>query len=234
VLIIVMVVGVAATNWFEGDFDFASGSSVQQTFEEPMTPGLQHATFHLRSGAGRFSINDTTQQLARATTEAGFGKYELTRDHSGDEEELTLDFRGRNRGWNFGHSRNRADIQLNAAPIWTIRLDIGAASGDFDLRPYKVDEVTIDAGASSMRVRLGDRAGETRVRVKTGASSTTIDVPESVGCDVRLETALSGRRLRDFDKISSNRYQTSNFDSATKKISIDVSAGVSQITVHRY
>jgi hypothetical protein len=85
-----------------------------------------------------------------------------------------------------------------------------------------------------MKVRLGDKSEETRVKVKTGASSTTIEVPESVGCEVQLETALSGKRIRGFDKISGSRYQTSNFESATKKIYIDVSAGVSQITVERY
>jgi hypothetical protein len=51
---------------------------------------------------------------------------------------------------------------------------------------------------------------------------------------VRLQTALSGKRIRGFEKISSNRYQTSNFDEAARKIYVDVEAGVSQITVERY
>ena len=85
-----------------------------------------------------------------------------------------------------------------------------------------------------MKFRLGSRAEETRVKIKTGAATTSIEVPESVGCEVHLQTALSGKRIRGFDKISGNRYQTSNFESAAKKIYIDVSAGVSEIRIDRY
>lgn len=235
VLLIIFMIGAAATtSWFHRDFNFASGEGYQQEFEEPIAPDTHQATFRLQSGAGRFFIRDTTSQLIKASTEVNFGKYVLTREESDHSAYVTLDFRGRSRGWNFGNTHNRVDVRLNSNPTWTIYLEVGAASGDFDLTPYKVEELRIDAGASSMKVRLGDKSEETRVKVKTGASSTTIEVPESVGCEVQLETALSGKRIRGFDKISGSRYQTSNFDSAAKKIYIDVSAGVSQIRVDRY
>jgi hypothetical protein len=235
VLLIIFMIGAAATtSWFHRDFNFTAGEGYQQEFEEPIAPSTQQATFRLQSGAGRFIIRDTTTQLIKASTEVNFGKYVLTREQSDNSAYVTLDFRGRSRGWNFGNTHNRVDVRLNSTPSWTIYLEVGAASGDFDLSPYKVEELRIDAGASSMHVRLGDRSEETRVKVKTGASSTTIEVPESVGCEVQLETALSGKRIRGFDKISGSRYQTSNFESAKKKISIDVSAGVSQIRVDRY
>lgn len=233
-LMIFMVLAFAATQFIHGDYEGWSGDSQSQTFEEPMAPKTEHATFRLRSGAGKFYIRDTTMQLVKAQTEVSFGKYDLTRDQSDNTTSVTLDFRGRSRGWNFGGGRNRADIQLNTAPLWNIYVDVGAASTNFDLSPYKVEELRLNAGASSLKVRLGNRSEETRVRVKTGASSTFVEVPESAGCEVRLQTALSGKRMRGFEKISGNRYQTSNFDGAASKIYIDVEAGVSQITVERY
>lgn len=233
-LMVFMVVAFAATQWFEGDFDVVDGESMTQTFEEPITPATERATFRFQSGAGKFYIHDTTDQLVRAETEVGFGKYNLTREQSDGSAYVTLDFRGRTRNWTFGRARNRADVWLNSAPLWNLQMDVGAASADLDLTPFRVEELRLDAGASSLKVRLGDRSDETSVSIKTGASSTRIEVPESVGCEVRLHTALSGKQIRDFEKISSNRYQTSNFDSAKKKILITVEAGVSQITVSRY
>jgi len=233
-LMIFMVVAFAATQWIHGDFEGAGRDSFAQTFEEPMAPTTEHATFRLQSGAGKFYIRDTTTQLVKAQTEVSFGKYTLSREQSDNSTDVTLDFRGRSRNWNFGGTRNRADVQLNTAPLWNIYVDVGAASANFDLSPYKVEELRLNAGASSLKVRLGNRAEETRVRIKTGASSTQVEVPESVGCEVRLQTALSGKRIRGFEKISSNRYQTSNFDEAARKIYIDVEAGVSQVTVERY
>ena len=233
-LLLFMIAAAATSSWFHNDFDFVSGEGFQQKFEEPIAPNTEKATFRLRSGAGRFYIRDTTNQLVKAETEVNFGKYTLTREQSDNSAYVTLDFRGRNRGWNFGNGRNHVDVRLNSNPSWTINLEVGAASGNFDLSPFKVEELRLDAGASSMRIRLGDRSEETRVTVKTGASSTSIEVPQKVGCEVRLQTALSGKRIRGFEKISNNRYQTSNFESASKKIYIEVSAGVSQIRVDRY
>ena len=233
-LIMFMVFAVAATEWFHHDFSFADRGTYTQSFEEPMAPSTKHATFRLQSGAGRFYIHDTTSQLVKASTEVSFGKYSLSHEQTDKSAYVTLDFRGRSTGWGFGRTRNRAEVNLNSVPTWTINIEVGAASGDFDLTPYKIDELRIDAGASSMKVKLGDRSEETRVKVKTGASSTTIQVPESVGCEVRTETALSSKRIRGFEKISGSRYQTSNFETAAKKIYIDVSAGVSSIRVDRY
>lgn len=234
VLMVFMVAAFAATQWWDGEFEGDPGDAFTQSFEEPMAPKTEHATFRLQSGAGKFYIRDTTTQLVKAQTEVGFGKYNLSREQSDNSTEITLDFRGRSKNWNFGRTRNRADIQLNTAPSWSVYIDVGAASTDFDLSPYKVEELRLNAGASSLKVRLGNRSEEARVRIKTGASSTRVEVPESVGCEVRLQTALSGKRIRGFEKISSNRYQTSNFDEAARKIYIDVEAGVSQITVDRY
>jgi hypothetical protein len=234
VLMVFMVVAFATTEWIHGDFDVAVGDSNTQSFEEPMSPGTEHATFRLQSGAGKFIIRDTTTQLVKAQTEVSFGKYDMSREQTDNSTYVTLDFRGRSRSWNFRHGRNRAEVQLNTRPIWNVYVDVGAASANFDLTPYKVEELRLNAGASSLKVRLGDRSEETRVRIKTGASSTTVEVPESVGCEVRLHTALSGKRIRGFEKVSSNRYQTANFEDAAKKISIDVEAGVSQVTVERY
>jgi hypothetical protein len=233
-LLLFMIAAAATSSFFRSDFDIVSGDGLRQTLEEPMAPNTTKATFRLQTGAGKFFIRDTTKQLVKAETETSFGKYSMTSEHSDNSAYATLEFRGRNRGWNFGNGRNRVDVRLNPDPTWTINLEVGAASGDFDLSPFKVEELRLDAGASSMHIKLGDRSEETRVRVKTGASTTSIEVPESAGCEVHLQTALSGKRIRGFDKVSGNRYQTSNFESAAKKIYIEVSAGVSQIRVDRY
>ena len=236
-LILFMIVAGVTAEWFSRDFDGrwdVSGELNEQTFEEPFAPSIEQATFRLQSGAGRFIIRDTTNQLVRATTEVSFGKYAMSRERSDNTANVTLDFEGRSRHINIGKARNRAEVQLNMKPTWDITVEVGAATVDFDLSPYKVDQLRVSAGASSMKFRLGDRSEETRVKIETGVSSTTIEVPESIGCELRLATTLSSKRIRGIEKISSNRYQTSDFDSAKKKIYIDVEAGVSSIRVQRY
>jgi hypothetical protein len=236
-LIVFMVMAAFTSSWFNREFDISWNNSRElnkQTFEEPYSPATEHATFRIESGAGKFYIRDTTNQLVRAATEVSFGEYALHRDQSDNTAYVTLDFEGKSRHINLGGMRNRADVQLNVRPVWDISVQVGASTVNFDLSPYKVDQLRVSAGASSMKFRLGDRADETRVKIETGASSTSLEVPQSVGCELRLSTTLSGKRVRGFEKISNNRYQTSDFESAKKKIYVDVEAGVSQIRVDRY
>jgi hypothetical protein len=130
--------------------------------------------------------------------------------------------------------RNRADVKLNANPTWAIDANVGASSLDFDLSPYRVDDLRIDAGASVLKVRLGDRVMESRVRIHAGVSSIDIEVPGWVGCELQADTKLSSRRIRGFEKIGGDTYRTADFEGASKRIYIDLEAGVSRVRVSRY
>ena len=233
-LIVFMIIAVFVAEWYDRDYDYVLGETNQQSFVEPYSGAVERASFALSSGAGKFLIQDTTTQLLDASTHVSFGKYALTTDRAGDSESLSLRFRGRSGRWNFGKFRNRAEVKLNVHPVWDVNVEIGAASLDFDLSPYKVDDVKIDAGASSLKLRLGDRSSESRVRIQAGASSIEIEVPETVGCEVRAETKLSSRRIRGFERIDDDKYQTANFESAAKKIYVEIDAGVSSVRVSRY
>jgi len=233
-LMLFMITAVLVSDWFERDFDFAFREANHQTFVEPYRAGIERVSFALSSGAGKFSLRDTTAELFEATTDVSFGSYSLEKDRTGDSESLTLSYKGRSRHWNFGRYRNRAEVQLNSHPVWDIDVDAGASSVDLDLRPYKVDRMEINAGASSLRVRLGDRSDETRLRIQAGVSSIHIEVPEDVGCEVRTHGGLSSKRISGFESVGERTYQTPDFDGAKKRIYLEIDAGLSSIHVSRY
>lgn len=233
-LLVFMILASLLTGWYDHDYDFVLDEATHQSFGEPYAAAIDRATFNLSSGAGRFTVEGTTEQLLEASTYTSFGKYVLLTDRSGDSESLSLNLRGRSRNWSFGKLRNRADVKLNVNPTWAVDVNIGAASLDFDLTPYKVDDLRIDAGASSIKVRLGDRATEARARIQAGVSSIEIEVPAWVGCEVLADTKLSSRRIRGFEKVGGDTYRTSDFDGALKRIYIDIEAGVSSVRVSRY
>ena len=59
-------------------------------------------------------------------------------------------------------------------------------------------------------------------------------VPETSGCEVKLEGALNSKDFAGFKKVSSDLYRTANFDTASKKIFINIDSGVSSLNVDRY
>ena len=92
----------------------------------------------------------------------------------------------------------RVDIYLNSNPVWDMEFDIGAASVNLDLTPYKINDLNIDMGAAALDVRLGDLNYETNVDIEAGASDMDLFVPEGSGCQTESDVAFSSGTIEPF------------------------------------
>jgi hypothetical protein len=102
------------------------------------------------------------------------------------------------------------------------------------LSPYKVENLNVEGGASSINLKLGDKLPISNVKVNAGAASIEIDVPKSAGVEIKTETVLTSRNFEGFNKISKGHYKTENFATAASRIIIEVDAGVSSLNISRY
>jgi hypothetical protein len=69
---------------------------------------------------------------------------------------------------------------------------------------------------------------------RDGASSISLEIPESAGCEIRIDGPLTRKRFTGFTREQSGLYRTGGFEGAEKKIFVDVDAGVSSIRITRY
>jgi hypothetical protein len=210
-----------------------SEESVRQEFAESWDGKAPRASFALEAGAGSFSIEDTTGELVAVSTRSSIGEYRMVHHTSGDIEEVSLRLDGRRTGWRLGRHENQAEIRLNSSPAWDIRVDVGAARVEFDLAPFLVDRLRLNTGAASVNMRLGGRAKNADVTVHAGASSVTVEIPDSVGCEIRVTAPLSSKHFDDFIKVEKGLYRTDNFERASSRIVLRIEAGVSGIRVKR-
>ncbi len=215
--------------------DDESPASVQE-FSEPFTSTIKKASFTLGAAAGTFTIDTTSDKLLFAKVNSSIGKYELERASTNDEVTLQLHPEGdvRIKHWWPNRSMNSVNVKLNALPVWDMKYEIGAATVELDLSPLKVERLRIEAGAASVRLKFGMHPEETHVTLKAGASKIRLSIPDSAGCEIRIDEGLSSKHFDDFDKISDDTYRTKNFSSAGRKIFINAEAGVSSIRVTRY
>ena len=198
----------------------------------PYSADIKKATLKLDAAAGTFNIRPVSQELIEVTKDGNIGSYSLTSQEAHDRQivKLTLE-EGTIRGQGLRH---QVDIRLHEKPVWDIDLSIGAARIEMDLSPFKTNNINVDGGASSIRLKLGDRQEEVNVDVNAGASSIVIEVPKNAGCQVKTSTVLSGKNMRDFKKTDSGNYQTDNFEESENKIFIKVDVAVSKIEIKRY
>ena len=229
----IILAGAISLPWVDNGSDEGVFVS-ERDYAEPYDASMGRASLIFNSGAGTFSIKDTTNELIAGSFHTSMGEYQFDHERIDDVEQVRVSLEGKKPVWRFGRWHNRAEVRLNPSPIWDMRFEVGAAKFDLDASPFKVGSLRVNSGASDVRVKLGSLADETHLAIHCGASSIRIQVPDSAGCEVKIDAPLSSKSLHGFEKMGNGRYRTENFDGAAKRISIDIGAGVSSIRVNRY
>lgn len=219
------------------DKDFDNGNSSmmerQQNFTIPYADTIEKAKLVMDATAGKFILKDTCSDLLSFSQQSSRGShYQYSVRRSGHDVTVNI---SEDEDHIF-HNNNHKEVvvSLNPAPVWDISLDAGASSVNYDLSKFKVRKVSLDGGAGSFKITLGDKFPDVKINIDAGASTLTLRVPENTGCDLEITAVMSGKYLPGFDKISSGHYQTENYDSAQNKIHLNVDAAVSSFRIIRY
>ncbi|MCX6287622.1 MAG: DUF5668 domain-containing protein [Bacteroidetes bacterium] len=219
-------------DWSDNENDASGGNYSEQNLSVPPDSLTKRGVLDLDAAAGSFTIEGLTSDFLSFRKTGDIGNYALT-------SKDTLGVKTINLSLEKDHVRssihsNKVDIKLNEKPAWKMIFDIGAAEMNLDLTNYIIDTISVDAGASSIKMKLGDKSPCTRVALNAGASSIKVEVPEGTGCQINSESFLISRNFKGFDKKADRMYQTSNFNSSKKKIFITIETAVSSIEVSRY
>jgi Domain of unknown function (DUF5668) len=220
--------------------DSKSNDKFEATLSEQMPGSIMAATLDFDSGAGKFEIEGTSNSLFEAKTNSELGSYILTnkRNEANKTNELGLKLDDKknvsiNNG-NWDGIKNKVKMSLSDKPLWTINAKTGACKMDFDLSAYKIAKLNLKTGVADVDIKLGSGVDMSEIDVKSGVSSVSIEIPESVGCELTIKGGLNAKDLDNFEKISNGLYRTSNYDKASKKIKINYEGGISEIQVNRY
>lgn len=228
----------ATTNLFDDDFEihFGDGTAAFDTtyFAQEYSDSIKTAKLQFSGGAGGFKMLMPTDKLVDFKTEGLKNNYRLNRNDFGTHTDLDFEMKGNTVNLKTKGYKNSVEMSLNANPEWELFFDVGASTLNLDLTPYKVSKLDIDMGAAALNVKFGDLSDVTRLKIDAGASDMDILIPDSVGCEINSDDALSSKNYEGFKKVNHNIYRTENFDSSTKKIFIEIDCGVSSIDVKRY
>jgi hypothetical protein len=229
----------ATTNLIDNDFEINFGDEVAvfdtTYFSQEYSDSIKTASLNFSGGAGGFKMLTPTDKLLDFRTEGVRENFNLERNDLNSHSEINFEMKS-NHSIKLGKNnyKNSVELSLNSNPEWDLNFDVGAASLDLDLTQYKVNNLDIDMGAAALNVKLGNLADVTRFKINAGASDIDILIPDSVGCEIKSDAALSSKNYEGFNKISKELYRSENFDKYSKKIYIDIDCGVSSIDVKKY
>ncbi len=220
----------------DNDFEISLGGKAEfsaNDYNESYDDMITTATLNFDGGAGKFILQDTTDNLVYFKTIGSKDNYRLTRFDNDNHSEINFDMKDAKIifGKNY---KNRVDLTLNPIPVWNLNFDVGAASIELDLKKFKVKDVTVDMGAASLELTMSSLLDTTNISIDAGASDININIPEDAGCEITTDAALSSKHFPGFNETNSGNYRSSNYDESKQKVFIDIECGVSSISVKRY
>ncbi|TAK23903.1 MAG: hypothetical protein EPO26_07475 [Chloroflexota bacterium] len=122
---------------------------------------------------------------------------------------------------------------LNRDVPMTLRVTSGASDATIDLTELRVSRFDLETGASSTRIVFPRSAGATEARLRTGAASLVMEVPEGVAAQVRHSGGLSSLDIDQarFPNVERNLYRSADFATNPNRVDVRVDSGASSVTV---
>jgi hypothetical protein len=191
--------------------------------------GRTDAAFDLLSGATSVTVQatDTGADLYRISTPVGSHQLPQVVDSGGRVELQLVEAGG-------GSGVSHVDVQLNRNVRWAVRLAGGAAEDLVDLSTGQVSEVDIVAGVTHIELSLPAPHGTVPVRLAGGATDFSVRIPAGAA---RRATIGGGAGSVMFNGaahsgVSAGQvYGTPGWDAATDRYDLQLSSGVSVLTV---
>ncbi len=238
----VVLLGLICASFVGIFIDWLSGEGANQgeyphnatVFTRPMNDSTHRGSFRLEAGAGTYIVDGPTDRLIDAVVHASSGHFVLDAERIEQSEDLHLVQEGGRSTWLFSRWGNRVRAKFNPDIPWDFGFSTGASRLDLDLSAFHVERVSIESGASEIRLRLGDKSPDTRCSITAGASSIRVFVPQSTACEIEADTPLSHKNFKGFVRTPEGRYRTENFSTAENRVFISIQAGVSSLSVSRY
>lgn len=216
------------------DMHIDSAGLKSQDFNIPMDSGVTNASLSFTGGAAKFILSDTTDQLIDANAKTQKGEYVLEKVRTDSTDKIRMKLNTNHIKFNNGKVESLVEVKLNNKPKWDFDFEIGAGAIDFDFSAYYVRNISLDAGAASVNMKLSDKAPVSEIDIDAGASSVTLQVPKNARCRIKLDAVLSSEELEGFTKKKDGYWESDNFNGKGNLININVDAGMSSVTIERY
>ena len=134
-------------------------------------------------------------------------------------------------GW-WGGGGRRWDVRLTPDIPLRLRFQLGACQSTLDLGDLRVTDLALETGAADTRVQFPRSAGMTRAKLKSGAASVRLSVPEGVAARITATMTIGSLDvdMRRFPR-SGSVYVSPDYDTAANKLDLSIEGGVGSVTV---
>lgn len=212
------------------DSRFDSDSALKASNVAVEKTGSQKAVLDLSLGGMKFNVDSDTDKLLEASLNDPYARYDVKTAGS----TTTIKFgRDEFKPFVFAYDGYRGDFHLDPAVAWDLNIKMGAVNGTLDLTGIAAENIKMSTGAADLTLIMGDKASNSNVDIKAGASKFELHVPKTAGVTMVIKNALSSTNVDELGWTKNgNIYTSPNYDGAAVKINVSCSMGAGKIDVY--
>lgn len=191
--------------------------------------GAQQASVRIQFGAGTLTVGRAAAGKLVDGRFAGGVRHEA----AGGRVTLAADPGAWGWSWGTWAPRFAWRVGLTGEVPLALLVEMGACRADLDLSDLRLNDLQLKTGASDTRIALPRAAGQTNVRLESGAASLNVVVPAGVAARIRSTMALGSTTVDQarFPRAADGAYASPDFATAVNRAEIQVSGGVGSVTV---
>ncbi len=195
--------------------------------------GVNQAKLTLNCGAIKMDIKGDSPKLMTGNMTSNLVKPKIEQKVIDNKVDIILSMEKTSGGWRL--YQNTLELSLSNQIPWELVVNCGASDLQFDLSNLQIAKLDFQAGASSANFKIGPNiVDQSNFSLDFGASNLNILLSKDIGFDLTVESPLSSRHLTDFNQISENHFQTKNYTTAIKHVTLVIKAGASSINISSY
>jgi len=169
--------------------------------------------------------------------DASFAKLKAIATESVNQKNLNISLNQEDVNFNLGHNWHEASWHLHLSPAlaWDLNIDTGAVDAKLDLSNLTINNFELNTGAANIELLFGTKSVETEVNIEAGASSIKVKIPEEIGVKVEFDSALTSNNLNKLGwQHDENTYTSPGYEGKTHKINFQVETGASSFQIETF
>jgi hypothetical protein len=205
-------------------------------WSENLDTSVAKVTAIIQLRAGNLEISSDPYKMISANLEYVERKPITTYEYSGFDSSATVEIRDREKGWKEWSWRSWGskdwEIRFTRRIPMNLRIYAKASDGELDLSDLRVESLNLDIKAVNFDIKLGELVDRLDGKIDSDASRLSITIPEDAGLKIENYAKLTSASFSELSVLEyDNIYQTSNFDQASRKITLSLEGSVTRLVV---
>jgi len=227
-------------NWFDNR---GSDKSIEEdlVIKSDEYEDIENRVLNIDVGASKFTLTDEAEDDEYISLNSIYteGYIEPSLKSEAKEKELTMIFKtiSPKRFGFWGSNLTEFNLSLGNIELATdINVVLGAGKGEIDLKRLNIGKLNTQVGAGKLDITLDGDAIPTDLSIDLGAGSMVLNIPKDVAYTLSYDLGVgeiteNGNEIATFLGKNSD-FNSENYDSAEKKITIVARVGVGSLEIN--